>query len=924
MTYVSPVQDFGHGDVDRAGGKGANLGELVRAGLPVPDAFVVTTDGYRAYLARNGLGSQIQALAGAATGRDGDHLEEIAQQIRALFSGGTVDEDLAEEILTAHGALGGAGIAVRSSATAEDLTDASFAGQQDTYLNVAGPDLLEAVTRCWASLWTARAMDYRIRQGVDPTTVSLAVVLQQLVDADAAGVMFTANPTSGRRSELVIGAAWGLGESVVGGSVNTDDVVVDKRTLAIVSRQTADKEVMTVRVEDGTEERPVPPERRNRPVLDDAEVVELARWGMRIEQHFGSPQDIEWARAGDNFAILQSRAITALPLPASDPPTEWEVPDPHALYFRASIVEQLPDPLSPLFADLIDPSVTRSLTTLMNEFLGRDVLGPHDVTMPTVNGYAYYAYSRGAMTRMLAVTPRALRLFTGGKLAAQVRWGTYSSPRYREVVERWTARPVEDLPASELLSGVVELLDAATEYYTSVQTIIPIAVTSETLFTRFYSTFVARPRSPVATTYLIGYDSVPILAEKSLYDLARWVRSEPRLTDELLATPVEEVVTRLAAADDDESSAWVDFRSRFQTHLSQFGHLVYNLDFINAVPADDPAPLVQTLLFYLRGAGTDPYERQAKTAARRDAATEEVLDRLDPVRRRTFLWLLRWAQRVAPVREDALADVGLAWPQLRRMLRQVGRRLVERGVIARGDDVFWLRWGELTALAVDLDVQAPGTGAGADPGAGSGGAVTDLADVVATRQELWRGQRRATPPQWLPAGGWMDKLAGLMPATSADQTGAVLTGVAASTGQVTAVARVLNGPEDFSELQPGEVLVAAITTPAWTSLFARAAAVVTDIGGPLSHGSIVAREYGIPAVLGTSVATRRIRSGQRVRVDGDTGRVTLLEDGDESEPPPPDAAGAATTSHPLRGIAVGAAGAATAVVLLRRLRRRNG
>jgi len=170
---------------------------------------------------------------------------------------------------------------------------------------------------------------------------------------------------------------------------------------------------------------------------------------------------------------------------------------------------------------------------------------------------------------------------------------------------------------------------------------------------------------------------------------------------------------------------------------------------------------------------------------------------------------------------------------------------------------------------------------------------------------------------------WMERLSGLMPGTSAEQTGAVLTGVAASAGQVTAVARVLDGPQNFAELQPGEILVAAITTPAWTSLFARAAAVVTDIGGPLSHGSIVAREYGIPAVLGTSVATRRIRSGQRIRVDGDTGRVTLLEDDNTSEPPIPDAP-PATASHPLRGLAVGAAGAATALVLLRRLRRRRG
>lgn len=245
-------------------------------------------------------------------------------------------------------------------------------------------------------------MAYRARRRIDPATVSLAVVLQQLVDADAAGVLFKANPANGRRNELAISAAWGLGESVVSGSVNTDDLVVDRRALSVLSRRTADKEVMTVRVEGGTEERPVPVDHRSRPVLDDRAAVELAGIGVRIEEHFGSPQDIEWARVGDTFAFLQSRAITALPLPTADPPTDWPVPDRTAMYFRASIVEQLPDPLSPLFADLLDGSVTRSLMALMTELLGRDLLSPRDVGMPTINGYAYYAYSRHGTAKMLA------------------------------------------------------------------------------------------------------------------------------------------------------------------------------------------------------------------------------------------------------------------------------------------------------------------------------------------------------------------------------------------------------------------------------------------------------------------------------------------------------------------------------------------
>ena len=302
---------------------------------------------------------------------------------------------------------------------------------------------------------------------------------------------------------------------------------------------------------------------------------------------------------------------------------------------------------------------------------------------------------------------------------------------------------------------------------------------------------------------------------------------------------------------------WQEWCDRFQQHLARHGHTVYNLDFAVPVPADDPAPLLGTLRFYLDGGGADPAQRQQRAAQRRAEATTQVAARLGPLRRAAFRRLLRWAQAMAPLREDALADVGLAWPQLRRMLRELGARLVAAGVVERADDVFWLHRAEILA----------------DP-------PVPRAEVVAQRRALWRGQRRVVPPQVLPRGSWWERaFARWLPAASDEQTGAVLRGIGASTGQVTATARVLGGPADFGRLQPGDVLVASITTPAWTSLFAMAAAVVTDIGGPLSHSSIVAREYGIPAVLGTNVATRRIPDGARVRVDGDTGTVTLL-DGD--------------------------------------------
>jgi len=889
MIFIKQFDELGRDDIDQAGGKGANLGELTRAGLPVPPGFVIVTDAYSNFVSDHHLGGKIAELATPSEYRA--EYDDASEQIRALFAD-EVSQTLRAEIADAYAALGDdLPVAVRSSATAEDLPEASFAGQQDTYLNVRGlADLLAAVRDCWASLWTARAMAYRARQAIDPAGVSLAVVVQQMIDAESAGVMFTANPSNGHRDETVISAAWGLGESVVSGSVNTDNIVVREADGSVLSSETADKAVMIVPAEHRTEERPVPDAQRSQPVLSESDAAVLATYGSRIENHYGAPQDIEWARANGQFYIVQARPITALPEIEAPPPTDWTVPEPTAMYARASIVEQLPDPLSPLFADMIDPAVTRSLQSLFREFLDEDVIRDSDVGLPTINGYAYYRYSRSGMGRLMWKSPRAFRmLFTRGIMTD--RWRNNAHPKYRRIVSDWTARNLSAMSVEQLMGGVEALVAAATEYYTAVQTIIPVAASSEVLFTRFYDAVVRGKDDPPAQVFLLGSDSEPIRAEKSLYELATWTRSHQGLAASLLALPSQQFLNQAATSDD---PVWHEWHTRFEAHLAAYGHTVYNLDFMNPVPADQPAPLLETMRFFVSGKGADPYERQRRLARRRDEATATVLARLDPARAKVFRRLVRWAQRVAPMREDALADVGLAWPELRRMLAEVGRRLQRAGVINEPDDVFWLQRSEI------------------NEGLGS------LADQVAQRKELWRGQRRATPPQLLPKGGWGDMWSKWMPAASEDQTGDVIKGIAGSAGTITAPARVLGGPQDFGQMQPGDVLVASITTPAWTSLFAMASGVVTDIGGPLSHSSIVAREYGIPAVLGTAVATRRIQSGQLIRVDGDAGTVSLLDGTEQSRIEP-----AAQSSSPRRKIIATTAGAAAAVGLTAWLVRRR-
>jgi phosphohistidine swiveling domain-containing protein/phosphoglycolate phosphatase-like HAD superfamily hydrolase len=852
-----------------AGGKGASLARLVVAGLPVPDGFHVTTAAYRQFVAENDLQSRILAALESVDPAQPATLEMASRAIGELFAGAEMPAAIAGAIAQVYAGLAGQNptVAVRSSATAEDLPGLSFAGQQETYLNVQGAAaVLEAVKRCWASLWTARAIGYRERHDIDQGTVSLAVVVQLLVPAEAAGIMFTADPVSGARDQVAISAAWGLGEAVVGGLVTPDSLAVDKATGEVLARQTADKQVMTVRVDGGTEEQPVPEELRDAPVLSDKQAAELVRLGVQIEELYGMPMDIEWALADGAFAILQARPITALPEPAVEPLTEWPMPDPKGKYVRASIIDLMPDPISPLFATVAFKAYDAGLTRAMSDVTrSKAVLPTHFVT---INDYVYSDTRLNGremwwvLTRMLPAFPRMMRIGVS-------YWREDGRAPYAETVRRWEVQPLADLPAADLLDGACEIARAAMYNLTAQMVWMGACAGSEMLFTRVYDRLVKRAGEPDATAFLMGYDSTPIRAEKSLYDLAAWCRGRDALAAHVIHTSSDQIVAQLESDQipkDVAAEDWQTFRERFRAHVQQFGHIIYNLDFAKPLPLDDPAPMLETVKLYLRGEGANPHERQGSLEARRVQATEAVLSRVKGLKRWAFTTTLRWAQSLAEVREDALADIGLGYPVLRRMLRELGRRLADLGTIENSDDVFWLRREELEQAVAALE---------------RGDMLPGMVVQIQERRAFSRAAKRATPPPVLPASvkkvmGF--SVEGMVAAGEGSHTDNTIKGMGTSAGQVTAPACVLHGPEDFHQMQPGCVLVAGITTPAWTPLFAMAVGVVTDVGGPLSHGSIVAREYGIPAVMGTGVATNRIRSGQRITVDGSAGTVTLPEE----------------------------------------------
>ncbi len=486
----------------------------------------------------------------------------------------------------------------------------------------------------------------------------------------------------------------------------------------------------------------------------------------------------------------------------------------------------------------------------MNQLAGVD--DPDCYLMTTINGYFYVGMKMTfkVLWQMFFQNVLAMKKIFG---SAKDRWEV-AGEKYQAMVRNWQEREVTTLTGQELLAGVREIFELTAEYYTVIQSgTIGISSTSEILFGKFYDSLVKRKGEAAAPAFLFGSENKALRAEKSLFDIASWIKENPAVLEAMLKETAEQACQHLAEPDD--GTRWDEFRDRFKTHLAEYGHSIYDLDFAKPVPADDPLTAVQTMRAYLDGTAANPYERQQAALERRENLTRNVTGRLDPLRRKWFLKALKWAQETAHLREDSIADIGLGYPQIRKMLGELGKRLAGSGAIAQADDVYWLEAREVDALAATLD---------------QGGGPVNHAEAIEARKSKWQAMRKISPPGVIPKNSFLSKL---MP--HEDQPGDTLKGIGGSAGKISARACVMRGPEDFSRMQPGDVIVAVTTTPAWTPLFARAAAVVTDIGGPLSHSSIVAREYGIPAVMGTGVATRRIQNGQVICVDGSAGTVTL-------------------------------------------------
>jgi pyruvate,water dikinase len=898
---VLPLEQLDRTTLPLVGGKAANLGELIRAGFAVPAGFCVTTAAHAQFAARAGLDPALAALE-AVSPEDSARQIALATTIRAAFSETALPPEVVEAITTAYQALSPEApvpVAVRSSATAEDLPDASFAGQQETLLNVIGLEqVLAAIQQCFASLWTDRAAEYRSRLGMAPRSVRLAVVVQRMVEAEVAGVLFTANPLTGKRRETVIDANPGLGEAVVAGTTTPDHFVVHTETLEITERHLGDKQVRIQATARGGTRKIEAGANFAHACLSDEQIRALTALGTRVEALYETPQDIEWAidSSGQIF-LLQARPITTLfPLPAGAPSTDeylsvylafgvqqgtYRPFTPMGLSalrllasgFLALIGHPPSDPLAgpsfieeaasrPFFevtAALRNPFGRRFLLAAMREAEVRAATGFEQlVTDPRLALRPMSRRTIGRAMTLLLVRTRLPWYLVQALLAPHA-----ASRRVQRLVDQLRQPPQLDTGASAPahLAAAESLLQSCLRLAFRVSPVMLAGMQSLALARRALGELASEQECQIV---LGGSPTNPTTQMNlALFRLAEALQVDATSRSLLQHLPAEQL-----AQEYQQGRLPAPLQQGLARFLQMYGHQsVCELDL--GVPrwSEDPTYVLTLLEGVLSGLeGEERAQTPHLQLQRADRAARAMIATLWQ-RSRQGHWLRGWLVRFCLHRAHALAGfremtrfvVGLVLAQARTQLWPVGAALVEAGRLNEAEEIFFLTLPEVHATLAGADLRA---------------------QVSKRRATFERELGRRQVPLVLLSDGTAPT-AQPQQALNTVPSQRVLQGTPASPGRVTALARVILNPH-HARLAPGEILVAPSTDPGWTPLFPQAAGLVMEVGGAMAHGAIVAREYGLPAVVGVAGATAHIRTGSRLTLDGGTGIVTIEAEESES------------------------------------------
>ncbi len=839
MDLIVSLDHPGESHVSLVGGKGTNLISLAVAGFPVPPGFVVTSDAYSCFI------ESVDWLDDALEAFDYENPDQLRQQCEALrtkLNQMSLPPSVGDAIRAALRQLDATeddAFAVRSSSTLEDLAQAAFAGQHDTYLNVRGADaLLEKVRNCFVSLWGDRAVLYRHHQGFSQKLARMAVVMQRQIFCDRAGVGFSMNPVDGNLNGMILNANYGIGESVVSGQGEVDQFELDKKTLQVTTRHVGHKDRMVVASPIGVEECPVPVEQSDAPCLTDQEVAAIGKLLRDVEQHYGWPQDIEWGWRDDRLYLFQSRAVTTF----------------QPRYTRDESAERFPNPMTPLTWDFIREvfcgSLAHSLALMGLPPLRDDWFSLHNC----------YVYGNQNAVELLA-RYRPLRAKTPEELVAEipelrvryewvselpVHWA-HDLDRYLVRLGKLSAKPLDRMGVEALWKHVLEIQEVATEYFLPN---IAISITQtflHRLLLELVGMVVGRESAlPILDRLMASCETKTATVNLELHEIARLISVNDRLTRELTQLGGREFWERGRMQD------YPEFARRFERFIEDHGHREMDMDYYQPTWSGQPWVVLDSVALMLQSKSDRTPQQVAREQRIKCAEAElQLFNALPENLRFFFRELIRLARAYTTLDDLEHYQTTRVNPVAREAGLELGKRFVDSGILEAAEDVFFLRRDELAELVggfPDVD-------------------DSDCRQRVQQAKTAYEAAGRAAPA-WT-----LDDVAATV--TSVDD--GALCGLPGSPGKVTAPCFLVREPSDFGRFPPQSVIVARTTNPAWTPLFYSAVGLITESGGPLSHGAVTAREMQLPAVMSVRGVMSRLRDGQTVTVDGSRGTVVVAD-----------------------------------------------
>ncbi len=851
-------------DISLVGGKGVNIAKMISSGFSVPPAYCVTVDAYDMFLDVTGLRKRISDILDSIDFDDDASLENGSEEIKGLILNADLPEDEIELLKKELVGMEGRYFAVRSSAVAEDLADASFAGQQDTYLNVRKHDIIKMVLTCWSSYWNSRAMKYRHDASKDHLSQGMAVVIQKMVSSDISGVMFTSDPITGAEN-TVIEASWGLGESIVSGIVSPDRYVVSREG-KVTDVEVRSKEYGFFLIDGENKQVEIPADKVSVRCADDKILKAIAAQGDKLREHFGCPQDIEWAVEDGKVYILQSRAITTLP--------DSEEKD-DILWSRGYGDEYWADATTPMYFTVMG----KMLTDYVNHE-GAHMMGYKDLESgPLIKLHKSRVYfSAVVLERIFAHYPKFIRSRElleyfprseqeriskypndySGTIKSQIflffrdrdgmMWKTDKVYRkwaegFLKLCAEFDSIDLTKLSDKELSDWYFRIREGSTKHYQLIRYGMVSHSIMTNLLVKNWSYKWLNDDGNIYAGLMSGLeDNKTIETNKGFSDLGKALRDEPEVRAKAESMTGTEFVEWLSTSD-------CKFKEVYDSFIKEFGHRSGTRE-LNALRwAEDP-DYVMTMALQMCASGVDLREEFQNGVRRREETEAMVRSRLGFFKRTLMTKVLKLARTYLVFRENQRFYLDHMMYRNRLIFLEQGRRLCERGLLDDREDIFFLE-----------DTEAIDILAGKDIG--------DIRSLVAPRKAEFMKYRDRLPPKFLLNGVDFDD----EPISHGD----TLVGAASSPGTYTGKVRVVMDIKDLGQVEKGEILVTSNTDPGWTVVFSKLGGLITETGGILCHGAVISREYRIPAVTAVKSATSILKTGDTVIVDGSKGEVTILE-----------------------------------------------